>query len=75
MIQKDFILELEAKRLLQEKTKLSPEDFYWENGKMIFTREYHIKRGRCCYNNCLNCPFADLSEGDEYRERNFDIED
>lgn len=26
-------------------------------GRYIFTREFHIKRGHCCHNNCQNCPY------------------
>jgi hypothetical protein len=26
-------------------------------GRFIFTREYHLKRGYCCENGCLNCPY------------------
>ncbi|HEY1024837.1 MAG TPA: DUF5522 domain-containing protein [Sphingobacteriaceae bacterium] len=33
------------------------EDFYWENGFMVFTREYHLKRGTCCKNKCRHCPW------------------
>ncbi|MFC4756877.1 DUF5522 domain-containing protein [Solitalea agri] len=28
-----------------------------ENGLMVLTREYHLKRGYCCMNSCLNCPW------------------
>lgn len=39
------------------KNKLLPTDFYWENGKMIFTESYHIRRGYCCNNNCRHCVY------------------
>lgn len=32
-------------------------DFYIENGKYVFTREFHLKRGHCCGNGCKNCPY------------------
>lgn len=42
---------------------IEKEDFYWdENGLMVFTREYHLKRGYCCKNGCKNCPW-------NYRQR------
>lgn len=73
MIKNDWIVRLEAERLIKEKTKLNPDEFYWnENGQMVFTEQYHLRRGRCCNNSCKHCPYKDLSEGDEYRERNFD---
>jgi hypothetical protein len=33
------------------------EDFYFENGLMVFTEAYHRKRGYCCQNNCRHCPY------------------
>lgn len=33
------------------------EDFYWENGLMVFTRQYHLKRGYCCGSGCRHCPY------------------
>ena len=34
-------------------------DFYInETGYVVFTTEYHLKRGYCCGNGCLNCPWA-----------------
>ena len=32
-------------------------DFYIENGKYVFTAEFHIKRGHCCGNFCRHCPY------------------
>jgi len=35
------------------------KDFYIDqNGNVVFTREYHLKRGHCCKNGCLNCPYG-----------------
>ena len=37
---------------------LLPEDYYMdENGKMVFTAAYHLKRGNCCGNGCRHCPY------------------
>ncbi|MBC7915204.1 MAG: hypothetical protein H7Y07_13885 [Pyrinomonadaceae bacterium] len=38
---------------------LKPEiDYYFnEQGLMVFTKEYHLKRGYCCTNGCLHCPW------------------
>ena len=33
------------------------EDFYWENGLMVFTEAYHLKRGYCCGSGCRHCPY------------------
>ncbi|MBS1545164.1 MAG: hypothetical protein JST14_16125 [Bacteroidetes bacterium] len=34
------------------------EDFYWENGFMVFTEAYHKKRGYCCQSGCRHCPYG-----------------
>jgi hypothetical protein len=36
---------------------LEPEDYYVEDGLMVFTAAYHLKRGSCCGNNCRHCPY------------------
>jgi hypothetical protein len=28
-----------------------------EDGYVVFTKQYHLERGYCCGNGCLNCPF------------------
>ena len=34
-------------------------DYYFnEEGLMVFTREYHLKRGYCCKNKCKHCPWG-----------------
>jgi len=33
-------------------------DFYWENGRMVMTAEYHKRRGFCCGNGCKHCPYS-----------------
>lgn len=33
------------------------EDFYVENGLLVFTAAYHLKRGYCCNSGCRHCPF------------------
>ena len=37
--------------------RLQDGDFYLENGKMVLTKKYHIKRGSCCGSGCKHCPF------------------
>jgi hypothetical protein len=52
---KDWIVEL----FIQEtyKKKLQPTDFYWEDGKMVLTESYHLRRGSCCNSGCRHCPY------------------
>jgi len=39
-------------------TPLTPEDFYFEETKMVFTAAYHLKRGSCCGSGCRHCPYG-----------------
>ena len=32
-------------------------DYYFEDGKMVMTEAYHLKRGYCCGSACRHCPF------------------
>lgn len=50
------------------------EDFYLdENGFMVFTKAYHLKRGYCCKNGCKQCPwsFKNNEKEDDGREFKF----
>ena len=34
-------------------------DYYFnEEGLMVFTAAYHLKRGYCCKNKCKHCPWG-----------------
>ena len=41
------------------KSKITDDEkfYYLENGKVVFTPEYHMARGHCCGNKCRHCPF------------------
>jgi hypothetical protein len=39
--------------------ELTPEDFYLEGGYVVFTAEYHLKRGHCCESDCRHCPYVE----------------
>jgi len=46
---------------MQERNKSDLEqtrDYYWENGFMVFTEAYHLKRGHCCNSGCRHCPYG-----------------
>ena len=38
------------------------EDYYFENGLLVMTAAYHIKRGSCCGNGCVWCPYEPRHE-------------
>ena len=34
------------------------EDFYYnEDGYMVLTENFHLKKGFCCGNGCRHCPY------------------
>ena len=38
------------------------EDYYFnKDGLMVFTEQYHLKRGYCCQNSCTHCPYEKVS--------------
>ena len=40
------------------------EDYYLENGLMVLTARYHLRRGYCCGHGCRHCPYAEAQERD-----------
>jgi hypothetical protein len=38
--------------------KILPGDFYFDGGLMVFTAEYHRRRGYCCGSDCRHCPYT-----------------
>lgn len=36
---------------------ISGEDYYVEDGLIVMTAAYHIKRGSCCGSSCKWCPY------------------
>ncbi|HTJ85592.1 MAG TPA: DUF5522 domain-containing protein [Polyangiaceae bacterium] len=37
-------------------------DYYMEGDKLVFTADYHRKRGYCCNSRCRHCPYKGTSE-------------
>ena len=43
-------------------------DFYYNaEGLMVLTETYHLKRGRCCGNGCLHCPYDYVAVAEPHR--------
>mgnify|MGYP003679828870 FL=1 len=36
---------------------LTKDSYIDKKGRTVFTKRYHIKRGYCCGNKCLHCPY------------------
>ncbi|MBB1366937.1 hypothetical protein H5154_11160 [Pseudoalteromonas sp. SR44-5] len=35
-------------------------DYEMQNNYMVFSRWFFLKRGKCCKNNCKNCPYKNV---------------
>ncbi|CAN5484000.1 hypothetical protein BH11BAC1_BH11BAC1_25740 [soil metagenome] len=43
--------------------KFDPEDYYMtEEGYIVFTEKYHLKRGYCCQSGCRHCPWKEKED-------------
>jgi Family of unknown function (DUF5522) len=41
-----------------KKQLIEGEDFYYnEMGYIVLTAKFHLEKGDCCGNGCLNCPY------------------
>jgi 2-iminoacetate synthase ThiH len=42
-----------------QRATLEAEDYYIsEEGFIVYTENYHLKRGYCCKNHCKHCPYG-----------------
>lgn len=47
-----------------ERLGLEPGDYYLtEEGWLVFTAQYLLKRGYCCGNGCRHCPYGHAAVG------------
>jgi hypothetical protein len=40
------------------------KDYYYEGPYVVFTAEYHLKRGTCCGSGCRHCPYRKPAESE-----------
>lgn len=43
--------------------------YYMENGLIVFTEAYHLRKGYCCKNGCRHCPYGFKKKSDGKLER------
>ncbi|MDP2175398.1 MAG: DUF5522 domain-containing protein [Bacteroidota bacterium] len=44
----------------------STEDYYInKDGLLVFTEQYHLKRGTCCGCKCFHCPYEHVNVKDK----------
>ena len=37
------------------------EDYYLDQGLMVLTARYHLRRSYCCEQGCRHCPYEDFA--------------
>lgn len=42
----------------EQVTLVENEDYYFENGLMVLTARYLLRRGYCCEQDCRHCPYG-----------------
>ena len=53
-----------------KKVLFDDDEFYINDGGLyVFTAEYLLKRGYCCGNGCLHCPFDYKNVLDEVKKK------
>ena len=45
------------KKPIQPQTVQQGDYYLNEDGLMVFTAQYHLRRGYCCGSGCLHCPY------------------
>ena len=57
------------------KDNLSEEEdfFYNSEGYIVLTEKYHLERGYCCGNGCLQCPYNYKNVPEPKRSRLLDL--
>lgn len=47
------------------------EDFYFERGRMVLTKEFLLKREKCCHHRCRHCPWKKRKGVDKERNSTY----
>jgi len=52
----------------EQVTLVEGEDYYFENGLMVLTARYLVRRGYCCEQGCRHCPYGYSKPSTDYTE-------
>jgi hypothetical protein len=42
--------------------ELQPGDAYMDGPYLVFTAQFHLRRGYCCGSGCRHCPYGNADE-------------
>ncbi len=48
------------------------EDYYLDQGLMVLTARYHLRRGYCCEQGCRHCPYTEVLQENTQTEVDVD---
>jgi hypothetical protein len=48
---------IERQRAQPKQPLVAGEDYYAEGKLIVFTAQYHLRRGYCCGRGCRHCPY------------------
>tara|TARA_B100000767_G_scaffold268939_1_gene290017 strand:- start:79 stop:267 length:189 start_codon:yes stop_codon:yes gene_type:complete len=55
--------------MFSRRKNMDAKDYYLsEEGYIVFTEVYHLKRGFCCKSACKHCPY-DFKKSEKLRKR------
>jgi hypothetical protein len=43
-----------------EALEMIPGDSYMDGPYLVFTAQYHLRRGYCCNSDCRHCPYRGI---------------
>ncbi|MBK9272238.1 MAG: hypothetical protein IPM48_11655 [Saprospiraceae bacterium] len=55
-------MSLEEKPAIENPNINENEEYYLEDGKVVFTSLFLLKRGYCCKSGCRHCPYGEKKE-------------
>ena len=54
--------------IFSKKNKMNKQDYYIsQDGYIVFTEKYHLRRGHCCKNRCKHCPYGYDAKLDKFK--------
>ena len=54
--------------MFSKKNKMKKQDYYIsQDGYIVFTEKYHLKRAHCCKNHCKHCPYGYDPKTDQFK--------
>jgi len=57
---------MKYKDIMSNRDYIENEDYYLEDGRIIFTKKHLIERGSCCgMEQCRHCPYTEKSKNNK----------